>query len=133
MSSVCTLTPVLMTPGHDSRVREAPRRTQRRGSLYLTPPSFLSHWPPAPDSDQTAGSPSMAPGGSLGREVHQGEKRRNQQTELLTYTGCGLPLVGKPHTPAIKPTLRSDPSLYPLAIQTLWCQLMKLLTVTHSK
>lgn len=59
------LTPGLKTPERDSRVKEALRKTQRRDSLYLCPQCCPYHSPPSPDSDQTAGSPSMLPGRSL--------------------------------------------------------------------
>ncbi len=63
---LCELTPGLMTPEHDSRVREARRRTQTEGSLCPSPPqSFLLHFPPASDSAQTAKIPSTAPAQSL--------------------------------------------------------------------
>lgn len=55
-----------MTPEHDSRVGEARRRTQIEGNLCPSPALLAPlRSPPAPDSAQTAGSPSTAPGQSL--------------------------------------------------------------------
>lgn len=59
------LTPGLKTPERDSRVKEVPTTTQRRGSLYLRPQSSRNHSPASPDPRQTAGSPSMPPDRSL--------------------------------------------------------------------
>lgn len=82
-----------MTPEHDSRVRAARRRTQTEGSLCPSQArSSPLCPPPAPDSAQTAGSPSMAPGRSLRRrKVNRGEE--DDETELPRHKGFGRPLV----------------------------------------
>lgn len=65
-TDLCELTPVLMTPERESRVGEARRRTQTEDNLCPSPAqSSPSYFPPAPDSAQTGGSPSTAPGQSL--------------------------------------------------------------------
>lgn len=78
---LCRLTPVLVTPEHDSREEEAHQRTQTEGSLCPSPAlASLLHSPPAPDSDQTAESPSTPPGRSLRRKVCLGKKQSEQSS-----------------------------------------------------
>lgn len=67
-----------MTLERDSRVTVALRTTQRPGNLYPCPLSSLLRSPPAPDTDQTGGSPSMVPGQFLKSQARQGERKCRQ-------------------------------------------------------